>query len=127
MQVDAEDIDLRVHTLVSTIHLHAILLNLFLEQIMQETLQDHHASISSTGERPIYNLRFADDIDLMGGSNGELQDLTNGLVDRATALLWNASQHRTEQDIQSECPCLAAFHTTEERHTVVEQEFVNCK
>ena len=31
------------------------------------------------------NLRFADDIDLIGGSNGELQDLTNRLVDRATA------------------------------------------
>ena len=29
------------------------------------------------------NLRFADDIDLMGGSSGELQDLTNRLVDRA--------------------------------------------
>ena len=31
------------------------------------------------------NLRFADDIYLMSGSNGELQDLTNRLVDRATA------------------------------------------
>ena len=30
-------------------------------------------------------LRFADDIDLMGGSNGELQNLTNRLVGRATA------------------------------------------
>ena len=29
--------------------------------------------------------QFADDINLMGGSNGELQDLTNRLVDRATA------------------------------------------
>ena len=34
---------------------------------------------------PICNLRFADDIDLMGGSNGELQDLTNRLADRAAA------------------------------------------
>ena len=41
---------------------------------MQETLQDHHTSISICG-----------DVDLMGGSNGELQDLTNTLVDRATA------------------------------------------
>ena len=30
-------------------------------------------------------LRFADDIDLMGGSSGEPQDLTNRLEDRATA------------------------------------------
>ena len=51
---------------------------------MQETLHDHHTSIS-IGGRPICNLRFADDIDLMGGSNGELQDLTNRLADRATA------------------------------------------
>ena len=28
---------------------------------------------------------IADDIDFMGGSNGKLQDLTNILVDRATA------------------------------------------
>ena len=32
----------------------------------------------------ICNLRFADDIDLMGGSSGELQDLTNRLVNRST-------------------------------------------
>ena len=51
---------------------------------MQETLHDHHASISN-GARSICSLRFADDIDLMGGSNGELQDLTNRLADRATA------------------------------------------
>ena len=39
----------------------------------------------SIGHRPICNPRFADDIDLMGGSNGELQDLTGRLVDRARA------------------------------------------
>ena len=64
--------------------LSPILFNLFLEKITQETLHDHHTSIS-IGGRPICNLRFADDIDLMGGSNGELQDLTNRLADRATA------------------------------------------
>ena len=64
--------------------LSPILFKLFIEKIMQETLRDHHTSIS-TGERPMYNLRFADDIDLMGGSNGEIQDLTNRLVYRAVA------------------------------------------
>ena len=64
--------------------LSSILFDLFLEKIMQETLHEYHTSIS-VGERPICNLQFADDIDLMGGSNGELQDLTNRLVDRATA------------------------------------------
>ena len=51
---------------------------------MQETLHDYHTSISSGG-RPIRNLRIADGVELMGGSNGELQDLTNRLVNRATA------------------------------------------
>ena len=37
------------------------------------------------GGRPVCNLPFADDIDLMSSSNGELEDLTNRLVDRATA------------------------------------------
>ena len=50
---------------------------------MQETLHNHHTSIS-IGGRPICNPRFADDVDLMGGINGEFQDLTNRLVDRAT-------------------------------------------
>ena len=48
----------------------------FLEKIMQETLHDHHTPIS-IGGRPVCNLPFADDIDLKGGSNGELQDRTN--------------------------------------------------
>ena len=51
---------------------------------MQETLHDHHTSIS-IGGRPAGNLRFTSDINLMGSSNVELQDLTNRLVDRAMA------------------------------------------
>ena len=51
---------------------------------MLETLHDHHTPIS-IGGRPIYNLRFVDDIDLISGSYGELQYLTHTLVDRATA------------------------------------------
>ena len=70
-------------------------------KITQETIPDHHTSIS-TGKRPLCNLWFADDINLMGRSNGELQDLTNRLVDRATT--WNGSQHRKEQDHeQNQC------------------------
>ena len=44
----------------------------------------HHTSVS-IGGRPICYVQFADDIALMGGSSGELQDLTNRLVDRAMA------------------------------------------
>ena len=49
---------------------------------MQEILHDHHTSIS-IGGKPMHNLRFVDDIE--GGSNGEFQDLTNRLVDKAMA------------------------------------------
>ena len=51
---------------------------------MRETLLDYHTSISVC-RRPVCNLRFGDDIDLVGDSNGELQDLTNRLADRARA------------------------------------------
>ena len=64
--------------------LSSILFNLFLEKLMQETLHDHNTSVS-IGGRPICNLRFADDIDLQGGSNGQFEDLINRLVDRAMA------------------------------------------
>ena len=50
---------------------------------MREPAQDHRTTIS-IGGGAIYIIPFADDIDLMGGSSGELQDLTNRLVERAT-------------------------------------------
>ena len=64
--------------------LSPILFNLFLLQIKQATNHDHHVSIS-IGERPMQSITCLDDINLMGGNNGELQDLTNRLLDRATA------------------------------------------
>ena len=51
---------------------------------MQEKLHDHQTSISTDG-RPTCELRFANDIDLMGDISVELHDLTSRLVDRATA------------------------------------------
>ena len=63
--------------------LSPILFNLFLEKIMQETLYDHHTSIS-IGGRPICNLQYVDN-NLMGGSNGELHDLINRFIDTTTA------------------------------------------
>ena len=62
---------------------------------MQKTPHNHHTLIS-TGGRPTCNLRFADDIDLMGGSCGELQDLTNRLEDRATAHGMEVSTEKTQ-------------------------------
>ena len=46
---------------------------------MTNTLHDHTTTIS-IGGRNISNIRFADDIDLIAGSNKELQVLTNRFV-----------------------------------------------
>ena len=75
--------------------LSPILFKLFLEKIVQETLLDHHTSIY-TGGRHIRNLRFADDIDLISGSDGEFQDLTNRLVDRGKAYGMEASTEKSK-------------------------------
>jgi hypothetical protein len=57
-----------------------VLFNLFLENIMCETVHDFHSTIS-IGGKTISNLRFAEHIGLMGGSYKELQNLTNRLED----------------------------------------------
>lgn len=43
-------------------------LNIYLEKMVFNTLEDHKSS-GSIGGRPTSNLRFADDIDLIAGSN----------------------------------------------------------
>ena len=48
-----------------------VLFNLFLEEIMAE-IQDEHISKISIDGRNLSNLRFADDIELIAGSNDEL-------------------------------------------------------
>ena len=66
----------------------------------EDTLYDHHTSISICG-KPTCDLRFTDDIDLMGDSNGELQDLTNRLVDRATANEMEVSAEKSKMKTNS--------------------------
>ena len=75
--------------------LSPVLFNLFLKKIMRETLHNFH-SIISIGGRTISNLRFADDIDLMGGSNTELQELTNRLTSRAGAYGMEVSSEKSK-------------------------------
>lgn len=58
------------------------LFNIFLERIMTEALKNHEGSIS-IGGRKISNLRFADDIDAMAGSEEELAQLA-GNIDGAS-------------------------------------------
>ena len=74
--------------------------NLFLEKIMQETLHNHTTTIT-IGGRPLCNLRFADDIDLMAGSNTELQDLTDKLSARAGAYGMEISTAKSKTMVNS--------------------------
>lgn len=76
------------------------LFNLFLENIMREALHDFQSTISMGG-RVVSNLRFADDIDLMGGSNQELQDLTSRLVERAGAYGMEVSSEKSKVMVNS--------------------------
>ena len=84
-----------------------ILFNLFLEKIMQETLYDQHTSIS-TGWRPICNLQFAHNIDLMGQAT--VTSRPHKQTRRQSNGIWNGSQHRKQQDHdqqhkQNQCSC----------------------
>ena len=54
------------------------LFNIFLEKIMQDTLEDQCSTIAVRGYE-LCNLRFVDNIDLMAVSNTELQELINKL------------------------------------------------
>ena len=47
--------------------------SLFLERIMEEALSDCYSAVS-IGGRPRCNLRFSDDIDLIGRDEEELED-----------------------------------------------------
>ena len=42
-------------------------------------VQDNITPSLSIGSRPVWNLKFADDIDLIAGTNKELQDMTKQL------------------------------------------------
>ena len=59
------------------------LFNLFLEMIMTEALELHEGSVS-VGGKSITNLRFADDIDGLAGSEQELFNLTNAINSAST-------------------------------------------
>ena len=56
------------------------LFNLFLERILSDALDEFDGGISCAGRR-IVELRFADDIDLMEGSEDGLQEVTRRVED----------------------------------------------
>ena len=74
--------------------------NIFLEQIILNTLHEHNSTISIDGSN-IINLRFADDIDLIAGSNRELQELTHRLVESSKAHGMEISQEKSKTMINS--------------------------
>lgn len=59
-----------------------------------ETHNERHTS-TSTGEKPLSNLRFADDIDLMARNNSELQGLTNKLEASTSAYGMGSSSDKS--------------------------------
>lgn len=52
---------------------------IFVDNIMGETLHDYHTFVS-IGGRPICNLHFTDNIDLIAGINRKVQDLTANIA-----------------------------------------------
>jgi len=72
-----------------------IFFNLILEKIMTDALDDFDGRVS-IGGRKIYNLRFADDIDLIAGSMVELSELTTRLDTGASTvdMVWKSAQRR---------------------------------
>jgi hypothetical protein len=100
--------------------LSPVLFNLFLEDIMRETLQDFHSTIS-IGGRTISNLRFADDIDLLGGSNAELQDLTNRLTTSAGSHGMEVSSEKSKVMVNSDRDAHAEITMNGEKLEEVDQ------
>ena len=80
--------------------LSPVLFNIFLEQIIINTLHEHTSTIS-IGGKYISNLRFADDIDLIAGSNRELQELTNRLVESSKVYGIEISQGKSKTMVNS--------------------------
>ena len=71
------------------------LFNIFLERIMADSLEDHKSTVS-IGGRAISNLRFADDIDGLAGSELELANLVERLDNTFTAYDMQISAEKTK-------------------------------
>ena len=67
---------------------------------MRETLHNFKSTIS-IGGRIICNLRYADDIDLMGGNNDELQELTDRLSNNAGGYGMEISSEKSKVMVNS--------------------------
>ena len=71
------------------------LFNILLERIMTDALEDHAGTVS-IGGRTITNLRFADDIDGLAGTETELANLVERLDKTSTAYGMQISAEKTK-------------------------------
>jgi len=71
------------------------LFNIFLERIMEEALENHEGTVS-IGGRTITNLRFADDIDGLAGTEAELRNLVDHLDKAASTFGMEISAEKTK-------------------------------
>ena len=71
------------------------LFNIYLERIMADALEDHKSTVS-IGGRTISNLRFADDIDGLAGSEFDLANLVERLDKTSTAYGMQISAEKTK-------------------------------
>ena len=75
--------------------LYPVLFNIFLERIIQDSLEDQSSS-RAIGGRKINNLRLADNIDLIADSKSELQILTDSLEKASTAYGMEISHEKSK-------------------------------
>ena len=71
------------------------LFNIFLERIMSDALENYEGTVS-IGGKTITNLRFADDIDGLAGTEEELTDLVNQLNKTSSAYGMEISTEKTK-------------------------------
>ena len=71
------------------------LLNIFLERIMSDVLEEHEGTVSITG-RTITNLRFADDIGGLAGSEQELAQLVERIDQTSKAYGMEINAEKTK-------------------------------
>ena len=71
------------------------LFNVFLERIMTDALEGHDATVS-IGGRTVSNLRFADDIDGLAGSEAELSQLIQRLNNSCSSFGMEISAEKTK-------------------------------
>ena len=65
---------------------------IFLERIMDDALENHVGTVR-IGGRTVTNLRFADDIDGLAGSEQELAELVENIK-----IIWNGNQCRKDKN-----------------------------